>query len=179
MGLYPPTRPSLARLPLTPAKMPQPLNRVQVVKKHKKKIVRIHSDRYKCLSTSWRRPRGIDSRWRCRFHGLQKLNNIGYGSNKKTRHILPNGYKKFLITKMGDLEMLLMHNRTYCGEIAHNVSVRNRAKIVERAAQLDVVLTNGKAASARRRTSKLERWTVAAVRHVLCGAGIPCLRAVA
>merc|ERR1712000_565381 len=110
MGLYPPTRPSLARLPLTPAKMPQPLNRVKVVKKHKKKIVRIHSDRYKCLSTSWRRPRGIDSRWRRRFHGLQKLNNIGYGSNKKTRHILPN-----------------------------------RAKIVERAAQLDVVLTNGKA----------------------------------
>ena len=36
--------------PFSLSQMPQPLNRVKVVKKHKKKIVRIHSDRYKCLS---------------------------------------------------------------------------------------------------------------------------------
>ncbi|WMV42947.1 hypothetical protein MTR67_036332 [Solanum verrucosum] len=33
-------------------------------------------------------------------------------------------------------------HRTYCADITHNVSTRKRKEIVERAAQLDVVITN-------------------------------------
>merc|ERR1712146_277764 len=43
--------------------------------------------------------------------------NIGYGSNKKTRHMLPDGFKKFLINNVSDLELLMMYNRTYAAEV--------------------------------------------------------------
>lgn len=36
---------------------------------------------------------------------------IGYGSNKKTRHVLPCGYKKFLVHNERDLESLLMNSK--------------------------------------------------------------------
>ena len=49
---------------------------------------------------------------------------IGYGNDKKTRFHLPNGLKKFLVHNAKDLEVLLMNNRTFCAEIAHNVSSR-------------------------------------------------------
>jgi len=37
--------------------------------------------------------------------------NIGYGSDKRTRHYLPNGFKKFVLSNVKDLELLMMHNR--------------------------------------------------------------------
>merc|ERR1712003_512159 len=94
---------------------------------------------------SWRRPKGIDGRVRRKFKGAIRMPNIGYGSNKKTRHILPNGFLKFVVNNVAELELLLMHNRKYCAEIAHNVSTQKRKAIVERAAQLNIALTNGAA----------------------------------
>jgi large subunit ribosomal protein L32e len=67
---------------------------------------------------------------------------IGYGSAKKTRHLLPNGFRKFTVSNVRELNLLLMHNRTYAAEIAHNVSSKKRVAILERAAQLNVKVIN-------------------------------------
>ena len=69
----------------------------------------------------------------------------GYGSDKKTKFVIPIGYKKFLVKNEGDLNVLLMNNRTYAGEIAHNLSAKTRATLVRRAQQIGVRITNSKA----------------------------------
>ena len=119
-----------------------PLVKRNIVKKHKHKFIRYQSDRYVLVPESWRKPKGIDGRIRRRFKGLPKCPKIGYGSNKKTKHTLPSGFKKFVVSNVADLELLLMHNRTYSAEIAHSVSSRKRKEIVERAEQLNVRVSN-------------------------------------
>lgn len=44
-----------------------------------------------------------------------------------------------------ELEMMMMQNRKYAAEIAHNVSARKRVDILTRAKQLNIVITNPKA----------------------------------
>jgi hypothetical protein len=61
---------------------------------------------------------------RRRFRGNKKMPKIGYGSDRTTRYYLPNGLKKFVVHNSKDLDVLLMNNRTFCAEIAHNVSSR-------------------------------------------------------
>ena len=131
-------------------KGPKPLNLVpaegvakrKVVKKYKGKIKRWHAHQFMKVGESWRKPKGIDGRQRRKFKGTGKQVNIGYGSNKKTKHVLPNGFYKFVVSNVKDLEMLMMNNRRYCAEIAHNVSSLKRKAIVDRAEQLNIRVTN-------------------------------------
>ncbi|XP_056117265.1 LOW QUALITY PROTEIN: 60S ribosomal protein L32-like [Rhinichthys klamathensis goyatoka] len=123
----------------------RPLTKPNIVKKRTKKFIRHQSDRYVKISKNWRKPRGIDYRVRRRFKGQMLMPNIGYGSNKKTKHMLPSGFKKFLVHNIKELEVLMMCNKIHCAEIAHNVSAKEtlgRKLIVERAAQLAIKVTN-------------------------------------
>ncbi|KAG6512434.1 hypothetical protein ZIOFF_030545 [Zingiber officinale] len=104
--------------------MAVPLLTKKIAKKRAKKFKRPQSDRKICVK------------------GCTLMPNIGYGSDKKTRHYLPNRFKKFEVNNVADLESLMMHNRTYCAEIGHSVSTKKRKLVVERAAQLDIVVTN-------------------------------------
>ncbi|KAI1061654.1 uncharacterized protein FIESC28_07953 [Fusarium coffeatum] len=119
---------------------------VPIVKKRTKHFSRHQADRFMRLDKgTWRKPKGIDSRVRRRFRGTIAMPSIGYGSNKKTRYMMPSGHKAFLVSNTGDVELLLMHNRTHAAEIAHNVSSRKRVEIIARAKQLGVKVTNPKA----------------------------------
>ncbi|POS83304.1 hypothetical protein EPUL_003332 [Erysiphe pulchra] len=118
---------------------------VPIVKKRTKRFNRHQSDAYKCVDPSWRKPKGIDNRVRRRFAGQIAMPSIGYGSNKKTRHMMPSGHKAFLVQNTQDVELLLMHNKTFAAEISHSVSSRKRIDIVQRAKELGVKVTNAKA----------------------------------
>lgn len=76
---------------------------------------------------------------------------IGYGSNKKTRHLIPSGHKEILVHNVRDLELLLMHSGKYAASVAHGVSSKKRIEIVARAKILGVKVTN---AAAKLRTEE-------------------------
>ncbi|EMR61710.1 putative 60s ribosomal protein l32 protein [Eutypa lata UCREL1] len=118
---------------------------VAITKKHKPSFSRHQSDRFKCLSSSWRKPKGIDNAVRRRFRGRAAMPKIGYGSNKKTRHQMPSGHKAFLVHNEKDVDLLLMHRKTFAAEIAHGVSSRKRVGILSKARSLGVKVTNPRA----------------------------------
>jgi large subunit ribosomal protein L32e len=59
--------------------------------------------------------------------------------------MMPSGHKAFLVHNTKDVDLLLMHNRTYAAEIAHAVSSKKRIEIIAKAKSLGVKVTNPKA----------------------------------
>merc|ERR1739842_85162 len=130
---------------LSSDKMVVPSTKHKIIKKRRKRFIRHQSERYDKVKPSWRKPKGIDNRVRRRFKGQYLMPSIGYGSNANTRHMMPDGFKKFLVHNVKELEILLMMKGSYAAEIAHNVSSRKRKDIVDRAGQLSIKVPNSTA----------------------------------
>lgn len=125
---------------------PIPITKKTIVKKRTKKFTRHQSELFiRIKNSSWRKPKGIDGRVRRRFKGAIPMPSIGYGSNKETRNIHPHGFKSVVVNNVAELEMLMMHNRTYAATIAKAVSAKSRKEIIERAEQLAIRVTNANA----------------------------------
>jgi large subunit ribosomal protein L32e len=123
--------------------MVKPVVKRDIVKKRTKKFWRHCGDKFKCVGMSWRKPIGIDSPVRRRYKGQIPMPNKGYGSDRRTKYIHPDGFKHFPINSVQDLYMLVMQNRKYAAVIAHTVGAKTRKSIVRKAQELDVRLVNG------------------------------------
>lgn len=110
--------------------------------KRTKHFPRWQAHQFKRVKDVWRCPRGIDGRFRRKFKGTGPHVNIGYGTDSRVKHVLPNGFKKFRVFNAEDVDLLLLHNRKYAAEIAASVSSAKRETILARAAQLNVRVIN-------------------------------------
>jgi large subunit ribosomal protein L32e len=112
------------------------------IRKRNKPFNRHHSDRYKRLKTSWRKPRGIDNCVRRRFKGKTIMPNIGFGSDRKTRNLNVNGLLKVRVFNVKDLNMLIMSNRKFQAEVGKGVGSKKKGMILKKALSLDIKITN-------------------------------------
>ncbi len=86
-----------------PVKIPKSVLRAR---RKRPKFVRQESWRYVRLETSYRRPRGKDSRMRLQKSGSPPLVKIGYGSDRRYKGLHPSGYAEALVCSLKDLEKL-------------------------------------------------------------------------
>ncbi|ELK32738.1 60S ribosomal protein L32 [Myotis davidii] len=119
----------------------RPLMKPKIVKKRTKKFIPHQSEPYVKIKRNWREPSGIDNRVHRRLKGQILMPNIGYGSNKKTKHLLPVASRSFWSIMSKCLNCCLMCNKSYCAEIAHKISSKNPKAIVEIATQLAIRVT--------------------------------------
>ena len=111
--------------------------RIRIIKKKKTTFDRFECHRHLRVKRNWRRPRGIDCSVRRKFRGMLRTPKVGYGSNKKTRNLLPNYKLKFTVNNLKELECLLMNNDKYCVEIGKKVGAVLRAQMLRRAKELN------------------------------------------
>ena len=121
---------------------PRPLPHPTIVKKRTSEFRRFQHYRFKRVPTSWRRPIGIDSPMRRQYKGIAPRAKIGYGSDKRTRHLLPCGFYKYKISNIRELQPLLLQNRRFAVEIDNAVGFKNRLKIIDYCRKNDLRILN-------------------------------------
>ncbi|XP_056654987.1 60S ribosomal protein L32-like [Monodelphis domestica] len=104
----------------------RPLRKPKNIKKRTKKFIWHQPNRSDNIKRNYHKPKGTNNRVQRQFKAQILMPNIGYGSNKKTKHMLPSRVRKLLVHNVQELKGLLMCNKSYCAEITHNVSSKNR-----------------------------------------------------
>ncbi|MFH0748458.1 MAG: 50S ribosomal protein L32e [Candidatus Bathyarchaeota archaeon] len=108
-------------------------------KRKKPHFVRQESWRYKRVSPSWRRPKGIDSKMRLKKKGRPKSVEVGYRSPKAVRGFHSSGFEERLVHNVKDLEKVTPKQVI---RIGHTVGLAKKAKIVEKAKELGFRVLN-------------------------------------
>jgi len=96
--------------------------------------------RYKKLGTSWRRPRGIQSKARKHKGYRTNVVSIGYGAPAEARNLHPSGFKEVLVHNTADLEKI--DPKVQAARIGHSVGTRKRVAIEAKAEELGIRVLN-------------------------------------
>jgi large subunit ribosomal protein L32e len=117
------------------------VNHTKINKTKKPKFQRQESWRYKRIETTWRRPKGLDSKMRIKKKGWPKSVEIGYRSPRSIRGLHPSGFEEVMIYNVTDLEKINLGN---VARIGHTVGMKKRSKIIERAKELKIRILNSR-----------------------------------
>lgn len=110
------------------------------IQQNRPKFQRQESWRYKRLETTWRRPKGIDSKMRLGVKGWPKIVKVGYRGPRITRGLHPSGYRDILVRSINDLEQLDPQRDAI--RLAAKLGRRYRTLIVSRAEVLGLKVLN-------------------------------------
>jgi large subunit ribosomal protein L32e len=79
---------------------------IKRLRKKKPVFRRQESTRYKRVPTTWKAPKGRQSKQRLRKGGSPKCPGTGYGTPKEVRGLHPSGYEDILVKNISDLEQV-------------------------------------------------------------------------
>ena len=129
-------------VPRKPSEENSALLRVREEQKRKKpNFIREESWRYKRIGSSWRRPKGIDSKMRLKLKNRPKNVEVGYRSPRAVRGFHPSGFEEKLVFTVKDLDET---DLSQVVRIGHTVGAKKRLKIVEKAEELGLRVLNAR-----------------------------------
>jgi large subunit ribosomal protein L32e len=92
------------------------------------------------LSSTYRRPRGLQSKMRLCKKGYKRTPSCGYGSPKLSKNLTADGYKPFIVSNVKDLE--LVDSKSESIIISSTVGRKKKIEILKIALEKKFVVSN-------------------------------------
>ncbi|MFX0007671.1 MAG: 50S ribosomal protein L32e [Promethearchaeota archaeon] len=99
------------------------------INKKRPSFRRVESWRYKRVSDSWRKARGIDSNTRKKKKSGIKSPTVGYRNPKKIRGLHPSGYEEVRVTTFQDLKSL--NKNQHAIKISSRLGSKKRIALID------------------------------------------------
>ncbi|MFX1378117.1 MAG: 50S ribosomal protein L32e [Promethearchaeota archaeon] len=99
------------------------------INKKRPSFRRVESWRYKRVSDSWRKARGIDSQTRKKKKSGVKSPTVGYRNPKKVRGLHPSGYEEVRVTTIQDLKNINKNRQAI--KISSKLGSKKRVALID------------------------------------------------
>ncbi|MBI2005533.1 MAG: 50S ribosomal protein L32e [Candidatus Aenigmarchaeota archaeon] len=104
------------------------------------KFVRWLSVSLKRVKSSWRLPKGINSKVAQKKKGKLPMPNVGYGAPRKMRYLHPSGFKEILVHNVDDLVKVDIVKEAV--KIASSVGGKKKSEILKKAEEMKLKVLN-------------------------------------